>query len=55
MTAWAVARLVAMARNDLARDLASESPTDARAGSVLVPARTNPVALAAYTLGWVRL
>ncbi len=55
ITPCAVARLLAMSTYDLARDFARVSATDPRAGFESLPALTKPVALAAYTFGWVRL
>ena len=46
MTSWAVARDLARSTYDAARDLASESPTDASPGFDAVPALTNPLASA---------
>ena len=55
MTAWAVARLVAMSTYEVARDLASWSLTELRAGLSAGPVETKPFASAAYTFGWVRV
>ena len=55
MTAWAVARLLAMSTYEVARDLASWSFTELRAGLSEGPVETKPLALAAYTLGWTRV
>ena len=55
ITVWAVDRLLAMSTYDVARDFANASLTEPNAALSLDPVETKPLALAAYTLGWVQV